>query len=110
MDWLGQALALEIAKDWQGLLAWFHRWTQAEPGNAGAWLCLDRTYGDLGRYREAIAVYREAVRLEPDEAAAWYNLGVDYANSGNRSAALEVVKELRRYDTQKADELFNLII
>jgi hypothetical protein len=108
--WKGQVSALEKAQDWQGLLAWCRRWTQAEPGNEVAWYSFGVAYGDMGRHREAIAAYREALRLKPDYAPAWNNLGVAYALSGKRSAALEAVKELRRYDPQKADELFNLIM
>ncbi len=64
----------------------------------------------MGRYREEIEAYREALRLKPDYAYAWNNLACAYALSGNRSAALQAVKELRRYDPQKADKLFNLIM
>jgi hypothetical protein len=109
-DRKGQASALEKAQDWQGLLAWCLRWTQAEPGDAVAWNELGLAYIKLGRYQDAIAAYREALRLKPDYAEAWYNLGLSYALSGNRSAALEAVKELRRYDPQGAEKLFNLIM
>jgi tetratricopeptide (TPR) repeat protein len=64
----------------------------------------------LGRHREAIEAYREALRLKPDDADTWNNLAVAYFLSGNRSEALQAVKELRRYDPQNADHLFNLIM
>jgi len=71
---------------------------------------LGGAYGHLDRHQDAIAAYREAVRLKPDFAEAWNNLAIAYDLSGNRSAALEAVKELRRYDPQQADKLFNLIM
>lgn len=108
--WADRAIVLEKAQDWQGLLAWCRRWTQAEPGNDFAWLNLGVAYGKLGRYREEIEAYREALRLKPDYAGAWNNLALAYALSGNRSAALEAVRELRRYDPQQADTIFNFIM
>jgi tetratricopeptide (TPR) repeat protein len=109
-DWGDRAGALGRAQDWQGLLAHGGLWTQAEPDNAIAWYNLGLAYGKLGRHREAIGAYREALRLKPDLAEAWFNLASAYANLGNRSAALEALKQLRRYDAQKADKLFNLIM
>ena len=66
--WEDRAVALEKAQDWPGLLAHCRRWTQAEPGNAFAWFNLGVAYGKLGRHREAIEAYREALRLKPDYA------------------------------------------
>jgi tetratricopeptide (TPR) repeat protein len=108
--WLDQAVALEKAQDWPGLLAHCLRWTQVEPHNYLAWSLLGVAYEKLGRWGEASEAYREVVRLEPDYADACNCLGGAYALSGNRSAALEAVKELRRYNPQMADKLFNQII
>jgi tetratricopeptide (TPR) repeat protein len=108
--WYDRGWALYRAQDWPGLLAHSRRWTQAEPGNALAWDSLGNAYENLGRRREAIAAYRETLRLEPNNPFAWINLAMAYAQSGNRSAALEAVKELRRYDPKSADELFDLIM
>ena len=66
--WKDRAEALEKAQDWPGLLAHCRRWTQAEPGNDFAWFSLGVAYGKLGRHREAIEAYREALRLKPDDA------------------------------------------
>ncbi len=75
---LDHAKALEKALDWPGLLDWCRRWTQAEPGNYLTWSWLGVAYNRLGRHREAIAAYREALRLKPDDAHAWYHLGGEY--------------------------------
>ena len=57
---------LEKARDWPGLLAHCRRWTQAEPCNDCSLVLLGVAYGRLGRHREAIEAYREALRLKPD--------------------------------------------
>ncbi|MDP2046720.1 MAG: trypsin-like peptidase domain-containing protein, partial [Deltaproteobacteria bacterium] len=73
--WEDRAKALEKSRDWPGLLAHCRRWTQAEPRNDFAWFDLGFAYANLGRHREAVEAYREALRLKPDDADAWINLG-----------------------------------
>ena len=104
-----RAFALEKAQDWRELLSHCRRWTKAEPGSAFAWFSGGVAYGNLGRHREAIEAYREALRLKPDDASAWFNLAIAYSNIGNRSAALEALKELKRYDPKEAERLYNVI-
>jgi len=91
--WDDRVVALEKAQDWQGMLALSRRWTQAEPRNDLAWFSLGLAYANLGRHQDAIAAYREALRLKPDFAAAWYNLGVAYANLGRYREAIEAYRE-----------------
>jgi len=107
--WEEGAEAFKKAQDWQGLLAHCRRWTKAEPGSAFAWFSGGVAYGNLGRHREAIEAYREALRLKPDDASAWFNLAIAYSNIGNRSAAIEALKELKRYDPKEAERLYNVI-
>jgi len=95
-DWKRQALALQKTQDWHGLLAWCHRWTQAEPGNAEAWVCLGVAYGTLGRHQEAINTCREALRLKPDFAEAHYFLGSSYDSLGRSQEAIASYKEAIR--------------
>lgn len=48
------------------------------PPDAKKHFQLGLAYMALGRHRDEVAEYREAVRLEPDFAAAHYNLGLAY--------------------------------
>ena len=107
--WVNGAEGLIRARDWQGLLSHGRQWTQAEPASPLAWFDLGVAFQELGRPREAIPAYQEALRLKPGYAVAWNNLALAYANSGNRNAALEALQQLRRYDPQRADKL-NLIL
>ncbi len=109
-DWGNRTVALEKARNWQGLLAHCRRWTQSKPGDFLAWHSLGVAYGRMGRYPEAIEAYREAVRLKPDDVVAWNNLALSYALSGNGNAALEALRELRRYDPKKAEEISKVIL
>ena len=39
-------------------------------------------YANLGKYKEAIEAYKQAIRIDPDYALAHYNLGDVYLSSG----------------------------
>ncbi len=58
---------------------------------------------------DAIAAYRQALRIDPGYIKAWNNLAVAHAESGNRPAALAAIRELRRLDPAMADRLLALI-
>ncbi len=100
--WENRAEALDKAQDWQGSLAWCRRWTQAEPGNPIAWNYLGFAYGNLGRHREAIEAYREAVRLEPDNARAYRSLGKGYLWLGKYKEAAASLKQAIRLNPDSA--------
>lgn len=62
---------------------------------------LGDVYNGLGRYEEAAAELREAVRIEPRYAEAHYNLGVVYGRMGLRQEALRELKlsEVHHYSS-----------
>ncbi len=45
-----------------------------------------------GQHEEAIASYKEAIRLKPDDAEAHYNLGSAYGNLGRYEEAVMAFK------------------
>ena len=106
--WLKQAVALEKARDWPGLLAHNRRWTQAEPGSDSAWFCLGTTYEVMGRYREAIAAYREALRLIPNDALIWEYLGFAYGQLGRHREAIAAYREALRLEPDDAEAWYGL--
>jgi tetratricopeptide (TPR) repeat protein len=107
-EWLDRAGALEKAQDWQGLLAHCRRWTQAEPGNYLAWSALGKAYGNLGRHREAIEAFREAVRLKPDYFKDWFNLGIAYGKLDRYPDGIEANREALRLKPDYAEAWNNL--
>jgi tetratricopeptide (TPR) repeat protein len=108
--WEDRGRALEKAQDWQGMLAHFRPWTQAEPGNYFAWFGLGRAYGEMGRYRESVAAYREVLRLKPDYAVAWLNLGVTYGKLGRHREEFEASREALRLKPDYANAWYNLAL
>ena len=62
-----------------------------------------------GRYEEAIAAFKEAIRLQPDYAQACAGLGLTYLQYGNRSAAMEQYRILKALNSELANELFDII-
>lgn len=51
---------------------------EKDPSDAKAHFRLGLSYMALGRHKEEIVAYLEAVRLEPDFAEAHFNLGLSY--------------------------------
>ena len=95
-DWLARAKALERQGDWPGLLDWGRRWTQDEPDNPLAWYVLGRANNELQRYPEAIAAYRENLRLDPGDVYAYTNLGNALRNSQRYPEAIQAYREALR--------------
>lgn len=87
-QYLSRARELERRGDWHGLLLLARDWTAREPADALAWFVLGRALGARRLQGEAIAAYREAVRLDPDDVHALINLGNLYRQSGRPLEAL----------------------
>jgi len=61
---------------------------------------LGGTFQRVGRYREAVAIFRVATELYPDSAQAWSSLSGALADAGEREAAIEAARNaLARVDT-----------
>ena len=59
-------------------------------------ICFLPRYHYLGRYQEAIASNKEAIRIKPDEAKAHYNLGLAYLKLDQYQEAIASYKEAIR--------------
>jgi Flp pilus assembly protein TadD len=100
LDFWDKTIELETAEYWQGMLAHCRRWTEAEPQNATAWFGLGVAYRNLSRDDDAIAAYREALRINPEYANAWNNLGVAYYKLGRNDDAIAAYREALRIDPE----------
>ena len=72
----------------------FLRATEADPGNAVAWIDLGAADSVTGRIEEARAAYDKALALDPDHWQAHYNLALLLAREGDRDGA---VRHLERF-------------
>jgi tetratricopeptide (TPR) repeat protein len=91
-EWVQQAQVLERRADWAGLLAWGQAWTRADAKNPLAWFVQGRALGELGRYSEAIAAYRQNLSLAPGDVWAHNNLGNAYRDSGRPREAMQAYR------------------
>ena len=91
-EWVRQAQVLEKRADWAGLLAWGQAWARADAKNPLAWFVQGRALGELGRYSEAIAAYRQNLSLAPGDVWAHNNLGNAYRDSGRPRAAMQAYR------------------
>jgi len=107
-EWLTRAIALELSKDWLGLLDWCMKWTTNKPEDAVAWYRLGVAYGELNRYNDADEAYRQALRINPEDAAAWYNLGVAYGELNRYNDAIEAYRQALRINPEDAAAWYNL--
>ncbi len=61
----------------------------------------------LGKYKEAIEEFKQAIKIDPNLAKAHYCLGLAYLSLNDKGSALEQYKILKRLDSGLAKELFN---
>jgi len=66
-------------------------------------------YGKLGKHREAIKAFKEAILMKPDYAEAHYNLAITYLILKDENGALREYSVLKDFDQTRAIQLFELI-
>jgi len=107
-EWRKRTIALEVAKDWQGMLEWCRKWTKSEPKNTDALYGLGIAYNELKRYDDAVEAYRQALRINPEKANTWNNLGIAYKNLNRYNDAIEAFRQALRINPEYAGALYNL--
>ena len=107
-EWVKQAQALERRADWTGLLAWGRAWAQVDAQNPLAWFVQGRALGELGRFPEAIAAYRQNLRLAPRDVWARNNLGNAWRDSGRPREAMQAYRQAVETDPDYLPAWHNL--
>ena len=108
IDWLTHAAALEEKKDWSRLLDWGTQWIKAEPKNAGAWFGIGRAQENLNQLDQAIAAYRQGLRINPEFTYVWNNLGNNYADLKRYDEAIAAYRQALRINPEDAKAWYNL--
>ena len=58
-----------------------------------------------GQFTEAVAAYRQAIRLQPDYAQAYYEMGLAYAGLNQYPEAVKAFKEAARLQPEMGPDL-----
>ena len=65
-------------------------------------------YDKLGRYTEAVEVYKQAIRINPDYAEAHGGLGAAYGNLGRYTESVKALKQAIKINPDYAEAHYNL--
>ena len=96
-------LAPEVKKKREDDLAKAQRDLEANPDSSDAALVAGDRMADLGRYREAIALFTDAIRKHPDDARLYLDRGHRYINVRRFRDALSDLQSARLLEQTKPD-------
>jgi tetratricopeptide (TPR) repeat protein len=82
---------------------------QIQPDSAQTHNDVGLAYGKLGKHRDAIKAFKEAILKKPDYAEAHYNLAITYLILKDENGALREYSVLKNLNQKKAATLFDLI-
>ena len=72
-------------------------------------MSLGEAYSQMGRYEEAVEVYKHVIEIDADMAQAHYRLAKTYLKMGDKDLALEEYEILKTLDEELANELLGLL-
>ena len=75
-----------------------------KPANAETNNNLGTVYFRTKRYQEAVASFKEAVRIKPDYSEAHFNLALTYVALNDKKGALEQYNRLKKLNPKLAEE------
>lgn len=101
-------LSLRQSVYWKNSINLFERSLAVTENNSLAHNNLGAAYAVDGRVDDAIAQYREALRIWPGYAKAHHNLGTEYSKQGLSDEAIKRFRESIRLDDRHADAHYNL--
>jgi tetratricopeptide (TPR) repeat protein len=88
-------------------IQFYEVWQQIYPQDVEPYRTLAWLYGNVsGRYEEALAEAREAVRLEPDDEENYSNLCTSFSMLGRLDEAEEVLRQAEQRKLESQDLLY----
>lgn len=108
IDWLTLSIALEKKEDWPALLGHGKLWVKDKVDSADAWFFIGHAHQELSQLIEAVAAYREALRLNPNHDDAWSNLGNTYRALKRFDEAIAAQRQALRIKGESSKNWYNL--
>ncbi|MBC8137874.1 MAG: tetratricopeptide repeat protein [Fibrella sp.] len=99
---------LSDKKDFEGALRHALLAARNAPGRTDLLNNLGIAFAERGRLPEAIATFREAIRLRPEEAESHYHLGVALADTGDLRGAVPAFREATRLNPALTEAWYRL--
>ncbi len=96
--------------DWRDPLTFWVKTAAASPRNFRVHNNLGSAYYNLGRYLDAIALYKKSIEINPGFAMAYNNLGAAYRNIGKNDEALEAFNKAIMLNPNDAEAYNNLAV
>jgi len=106
---LGQIYFFARKPDYSAALKEFEKVTTINPAWSEGFLWLGNALEKMGKMDEAIAAYREVIRLAPEDARPYISLGVCFTQKGQYSEAIEMLQkglDLKPHYTEADTRLF----
>ena len=98
------ALNYVLLGDYASADRWLTHSVAFDPKDAQAWYYLGRTKYNENRFEEAIAAFRECLKLDPNNVKAKDNLGLSYQGLGRTADAVSAFKEAIAWQKQSLDK------
>jgi adenylate cyclase len=86
------SLSLVTEWDLKAAESFLHQALEIDPSNAASINSLGTVIRDLGRYQEAIELYKKSIDLDPLRPASFFNLSLVHAYLGDYKEAIEQIK------------------
>jgi tetratricopeptide (TPR) repeat protein len=87
------ALPYYRSQNWNALLDYSKRWSNAEPNNGRPWFCLGEAAYHSGDYETAVEGFGKATKLMPNEPKPWNNLSAAYCKLQQWNLASKAVTD-----------------
>ena len=95
--------------EWEPAAAFFRQAVREDKADHRAWTLLGYSLRHLGRHRESLAAYDQALRLNPSYAEALEYRGIAHAALGNLELARRDLERLARLGSPLAEDLAKAI-
>jgi len=99
---------LHAQQDEKGTIAAARQKLEAEPRNIDHLLALGKTYADLWRYNDAIAVYTRGIEIEPENAMLYRHRGHRYISTRRFKEAVVDLEKAARLNDKNFDIWYHL--